>query len=82
MNISKNVITFVCRYAIAISEKRSGTSQNVGWLDILANDTHEFYQPDDIYGNYSGPNIRVRIYDLVSIYIHTLLGRFFIHRMK
>lgn len=45
-------------YAIAISEKRSGTSQNVGWLDILANDTHEFYQPDDMYGNYSGPNIR------------------------
>lgn len=29
----------------------------IGWLDILANDTHEYYYPN----NTGGPSIKVRI---------------------
>ncbi|KAK6639857.1 Potassium voltage-gated channel subfamily H member 6 [Polyplax serrata] len=40
-------------YAIANAE-RSTLKHKVGWLDILANDTHQFYQPN----NTGGPSIK------------------------
>lgn len=54
--------TISTRYAIAITEKRGDSSKSVGWLDSLANDTHEYYAEDDIHGLKSGgPTMRVII---------------------
>lgn len=44
-------------YAIGNAERRHVDSK-VGWLDILANDTHQFYS----HNNTGGPSIRVRWY--------------------
>jgi len=41
-------------YAIGNAERRHVDSK-VGWLDILANDTHQFYS----HNNTGGPSIRV-----------------------
>lgn len=60
---------FFFRYAIAITEKRSNLSRSVGWLDILANDTHQYYEPNDLQGNNSGPSINVILFFL-SYVIH------------
>jgi potassium voltage-gated channel Eag-related subfamily H protein 2 len=44
---------FVCRrYAIGSAENHS----KIGWLEILANDTHQFYGPN----NTGGPSIKSR----------------------
>lgn len=45
-------------YAIGNAERRHVDSK-VGWLDILANDTHQFYS----HNNTGGPSIRVRSLD-------------------
>lgn len=42
-------------YAIGNAERRHVDSK-VGWLDMLANDTHQFYNP---LNNTGGPSIRV-----------------------
>lgn len=51
-----NVLNF-CRYAIGNAE-RSVLKNKVGWLDILANDTHQFYVTNAT-GEYEGPSIKV-----------------------
>lgn len=51
------------RYAIAVTE-RPTLVHKVGWLDILANDTQEYYVTEDTTGNYSGPNIKVCVLHL------------------
>lgn len=43
------------RYAIGNAE-RPMLKSKIGWLDILANDTHEYYYPN----NTGGPSIKVR----------------------
>lgn len=43
-----------CRYAIGNAE-RPLLHSRVGWLDILANDTHQFYGVN----NTGGPSIKV-----------------------
>lgn len=43
------------RYAIGNAERPSLKSK-VGWLDILANDTHQFYY----HNNTGGPSIKVK----------------------
>jgi len=45
---------FCCRYAIGNAE-RPLLKSKVGWLDILANDTHQFYKAN----NTGGPSIKV-----------------------
>lgn len=42
------------RYAIGNAE-RPILKSKIGWLDILANDTHEYYYPN----NTGGPSIKV-----------------------
>lgn len=44
-------------YAIGNAERRHVDSK-VGWLDMLANDTHQFYNPQN---NTGGPSIRVSV---------------------
>jgi hypothetical protein len=43
-----------CRYAIGNAERPTDSSK-VGWLDLLANDTHQFYGDN----NTGGPSIKV-----------------------
>lgn len=45
-----------CRYAIGNAE-RPMLKSKIGWLDILANDTHEYYTSN----NTGGPSIKVSI---------------------
>lgn len=45
------------RYAIGKAE-RPMLKSKIGWLDILANDTHEYYYPN----NTGGPSIKVRVF--------------------
>lgn len=47
-------ISFFYRYAIGNAERPTLKSK-VGWLDILANDTHQFY----FHNNTGGPSIKV-----------------------
>ena len=65
---------FFLRYAIGHAE-RPGLKSKVGWLDILANDTHQFYY----HNNTGGPSIKVRI-GLIGIRI--LLSLIIPHRAK
>lgn len=44
------------RYAIGKAE-RPILKSKIGWLDILANDTHEYYYPN----NTGGPSIKVSL---------------------
>ncbi|XP_065206495.1 potassium voltage-gated channel subfamily H member 2 isoform X2 [Planococcus citri] len=44
-------------YAIALTE-RPHLVNKVGWLDILANDTQQYYNTNDTEGNNSGPTIK------------------------
>ena len=47
-------IVYKFRYAIGKAE-RPMLKSKIGWLDILANDTHEYYYPN----NTGGPSIKV-----------------------
>lgn len=51
---SQRRILWCCRYAIGNAE-RPMLHSKVGWLDILANDTHQFYGVN----NTGGPSIKV-----------------------
>lgn len=52
------------RYAIGKAE-RPMLKSKIGWLDILANDTHEYYYPN----NTGGPSIKVSVFCLASSYL-------------
>lgn len=51
---SQRHVLWCCRYAIGNAE-RPMLHSKVGWLDILANDTHQFYGAN----NTGGPSIKV-----------------------
>lgn len=52
---SQRYMLWCCRYAIGNAERPTLHSK-VGWLDILANDTHQFYG----INNTGGPSIKVQ----------------------
>lgn len=65
---SKRVEFCYWRYAIGNAERPTLKSK-VGWLDILANDTHQFY----FHNNTGGPSIKVCVNEncrkIISLYI-------------
>ena len=66
--LNKNYLLITFRYAIGNAERPHLISK-VGWLDILANDTHQFYH----HNNTGGPSIKVYPAVLNDLYCILLL---------
>lgn len=56
-------IILVYRYAIGNAERGQGIEPKYGWLDALAEQTHQLYNAN----NTGGPSIRVNEYAIPSI---------------